>query len=42
MFALLASGLILAISLMRGFEFLEAFLFVLAAAVSAIPEGYLW
>jgi Ca2+-transporting ATPase len=39
MFALLASGLILIISLLRGFEFLEAFLFVLAAAVSAIPEG---
>ncbi|MEM3000085.1 MAG: HAD-IC family P-type ATPase [Candidatus Bathyarchaeia archaeon] len=37
--ALLASGLILIISLLRGFEFLEAFLFVLAAAVSAIPEG---
>ena len=39
LFALLASGLILIISLLRGFEFLEAFLFVLAAAVSAIPEG---
>ncbi|MCW4047867.1 MAG: HAD-IC family P-type ATPase [Candidatus Bathyarchaeota archaeon] len=39
MFALLASGVILIISLIRGFEFLEAFLFVLAAAVSAIPEG---
>jgi len=39
LFALVASGLILAISLLRGFEFLEAFLFVLAAAVSAIPEG---
>lgn len=39
LFALLASGLILVISLLRGFEFLEAFLFVLAAAVSAIPEG---
>lgn len=37
--ALSASGLILIISLLRGFEFLEAFLFVLAAAVSAIPEG---
>lgn len=37
--ALSASGLILLISLIRGFEFLEAFLFVLAAAVSAIPEG---
>ncbi|MBM4401013.1 MAG: HAD-IC family P-type ATPase, partial [Crenarchaeota archaeon] len=39
LFALLASSLILVISLLRGFEFLEAFLFVLAAAVSAIPEG---
>ncbi len=39
LFALLASGLILVISLLRGFEFFEAFLFVLAAAVSAIPEG---
>src|SRR4030065_1291124 len=39
LFALLASGLILVISLLRGFEFLEAFLFDLAAAVSAIPEG---
>ncbi|MEM2099407.1 MAG: HAD-IC family P-type ATPase [Candidatus Bathyarchaeia archaeon] len=37
--ALLASGFILIISILRGFEFLEAFLFVLAAAVSAIPEG---
>ncbi|MCX8153330.1 MAG: HAD-IC family P-type ATPase [Candidatus Bathyarchaeota archaeon] len=37
--ALSASGLILIISLLRGSEFLEAFLFVLAAAVSAIPEG---
>jgi len=39
LFALLASGLILLISLLRGFAFFEAFLFVLAAAVSAIPEG---
>lgn len=39
LFALLASGLILIISLLRGFAFFEAFLFVLAAAVSAIPEG---
>ncbi len=39
LFALLASGIILVISLLRGFEFIEAFLFVLAAAVSAIPEG---
>ncbi len=37
--ALLASASILIISLLRGFEFFEAFLFVLAAAVSAIPEG---
>ncbi len=39
LFALLASSLILVVSLLRGFEFSEAFLFVLAAAVSAIPEG---
>lgn len=39
LFALLASGLILVISILRGFAFLDAFLFVLAAAVSAIPEG---
>ncbi|MCW4044408.1 MAG: HAD-IC family P-type ATPase, partial [Candidatus Bathyarchaeota archaeon] len=37
--ALVASAFILVISVFRGFEFLEAFLFVLAAAVSAIPEG---
>lgn len=39
LFALLASAFILVLSLLHGFEFLEAFLFVLAAAVSAIPEG---
>ncbi|MGB9959751.1 MAG: cation-translocating P-type ATPase [Candidatus Bathyarchaeales archaeon] len=37
--ALLASAAVLAISILRGFEFFEAFLFVLAMAVSAIPEG---
>ncbi|MEM2101948.1 MAG: HAD-IC family P-type ATPase [Candidatus Bathyarchaeia archaeon] len=39
LFALFASGIVLAISLLRGFEFYETFLFALAAAVSAIPEG---
>ncbi len=39
LFALLASGLTLAIGLLRGFDFIEIFLFALAAAVSAIPEG---
>ncbi|MBS7620895.1 HAD-IC family P-type ATPase, partial [Candidatus Bathyarchaeota archaeon] len=37
--AILASVAVLAISLLRGFEFFEGFLFVLAMAVSAIPEG---
>ncbi|MEM2235634.1 MAG: HAD-IC family P-type ATPase [Nitrososphaerota archaeon] len=37
--AILASAIVLAISLLRGFEFFEGFLFVLAMAVSAIPEG---
>ncbi|MGE5637777.1 MAG: cation-translocating P-type ATPase [Chloroflexota bacterium] len=39
LFALLASGLIFVISILHGFELIETFLFVLAAAVSAIPEG---
>jgi Ca2+-transporting ATPase len=39
LFALLASGLVLAVSLLRGFDFYEVFLFALATAVSAIPEG---
>jgi len=39
LFALLASGLVLAISLLRGLELYEKFLFALAVAVSAIPEG---
>ncbi|WGM90138.1 MAG: HAD-IC family P-type ATPase [Candidatus Bathyarchaeum tardum] len=39
LFALLSSGLVLVISLLRGFEFYEVFLFALATAVSAIPEG---
>ncbi|MEM4733180.1 MAG: HAD-IC family P-type ATPase [Candidatus Bathyarchaeia archaeon] len=37
--ALFASVAVFAISLLRGFEFFEGFLFVLAMAVSAIPEG---
>ena len=37
--ALVASGLTLAVGILRGFEFFEIFLFALAAAVSAIPEG---
>lgn len=39
LFAIITSSIILVISLLRGFEFFEAFLFVLASAVSAIPEG---
>ncbi|MBS7656555.1 HAD-IC family P-type ATPase [Candidatus Bathyarchaeota archaeon] len=39
LFALLASSLVLALSIIRGFEFYETFLFALATAVSAIPEG---
>lgn len=39
LFALIASSLILTVSLLRGFEFYQTFLFALAAAVSAIPEG---
>jgi P-type Ca2+ transporter type 2C len=39
LFALLSSGLVLVISLLRGLEFYEVFLFALATAVSAIPEG---
>ncbi len=38
-FALLASGLTLVIGVLRGFDFVEIFLFSLATAVSAIPEG---
>ncbi|MEM2902167.1 MAG: HAD-IC family P-type ATPase [Candidatus Bathyarchaeia archaeon] len=37
--ALFASSLTLALGLLRGFEFYEVFLFALASAVSAIPEG---
>lgn len=37
--AIFASAIVLLISLIRGFEFFEGFLFVLAMAVSAIPEG---
>ncbi len=39
LFALVASSLVLAVSLLRGFDFYEVFLFALATAVSAIPEG---
>ena len=39
LFALFASSLVLTFSLIRGFDFYEAFLFALATAVSAIPEG---
>ncbi len=38
-FALLASALTLIIGLLRGFDFITIFLFALATAVSAIPEG---
>jgi Ca2+-transporting ATPase len=37
--AVFASGLTLAIGLLRAFEFYEIFLFALASAVSSIPEG---
>jgi Ca2+-transporting ATPase len=39
LFALLASSLVLVIAVLRGFDFFETFLFALATAVSAIPEG---
>lgn len=39
LFALIAGSLILTVSLLRGFEFYQTFLFALAAIVSAIPEG---
>jgi len=39
LFALLASGLVFAIAVLRGFDIFETFLFALATAVSAIPEG---
>ncbi|MFP3984402.1 MAG: cation-translocating P-type ATPase [Candidatus Bathyarchaeia archaeon] len=39
LFAIFSSSIVLAISLIRGFEFYEVFLFALATAVSAIPEG---
>ncbi len=39
LFALLASSLVFAIAVLRGFDFFETFLFALATAVSAIPEG---
>lgn len=37
--ALASSSLMVVIGLLRGFEFFEMFLFALASAVSAIPEG---
>jgi len=39
LFALLASGLTFLTGILRGFDFFSTFLFVLATAVSAIPEG---
>jgi Ca2+-transporting ATPase len=39
LFALLASALVFTIAVLRGFDFVETFLFALATAVSAIPEG---
>ena len=39
LFALLASSLVFIIAMLRGFDILETFLFALATAVSAIPEG---
>jgi len=39
LFALIAGSLIMMVSLIRGFEFYQTFLFALAAIVSAIPEG---
>jgi len=39
LFALITGSLILMVSLTRGFEFYQTFLFALAAIVSAIPEG---
>jgi Ca2+-transporting ATPase len=37
--ALIASSLTFVIGLLKGFDFIEVFLFALASAVSAIPEG---
>ncbi|MEM2940021.1 MAG: HAD-IC family P-type ATPase [Thermoproteota archaeon] len=37
--ALVSSSLMVVIGVLRGFEFFEVFLFALASAVSAIPEG---
>lgn len=39
LFALIAGSLVLMVSLIRGFEFYQTFLFTLAVIVSAIPEG---
>jgi len=39
LFALISGSLILMVSLIRGLEFYQTFLFTLAAIVSAIPEG---
>jgi Ca2+-transporting ATPase len=37
--ALAASGLVFGLAVLRGFDLIETFLFALATAVSAIPEG---
>ena len=39
LFALVASSLVFGLAILRGFNFLETFLFALATSVSAIPEG---
>ena len=39
LFALVASSIVFAIAVLRGFDLFETFLFALATAVSAIPEG---
>ena len=39
LFALLASSVVFVLAVLRGFDLLDAFLFALATAVSAIPEG---
>lgn len=38
-FALVASSIVFAIAILRGFDLFETFLFALASAVSAIPAG---
>ena len=39
--ALVASAITFVVAMLRGYELLESFLFVLAAAVSAVPQGLL-